>query len=246
MSLLRICAVAVSWVVGSQALAQADVFRLEGLYSISERGICADDHIDSLVLFADAEGNLVGHFTSARYDIVYQVHDLTWDGGGEISGSTIPRSRDDATFTAVVSADGQDIEGTVNAVSCSVPWEFKAHRRAAFASDFLAPVQGIVSVDYFVGNYAARSNTLEGDLRFIRLADGRVVGNFGNATVRRLIGFDRMRLAADANVLELFSYDVGNVQIKWRLRYGLRDGRLTLEGYGLNATGRYYPVRAVR
>lgn len=230
---------------GVASAARASPFELEGVYRITERGFCDQDRIDSVILFANARGDLRALFSSAEFTIVYQIHELTWSGNA-LSGSSLPTSPDAALFQATLSADRMSIDGTVNSTTCLTPWSFHAERVAIFDSPVLAAVSGVQAADYFVGDYFAETDSLEGQLRLVRLADGRVAGNFGNDTVRRLIQFDEPLLDTETNTLELFSYDGPEVRIKWRLSYGLRDGRLVLQGYGLSATGRIYPVIAAR
>jgi hypothetical protein len=71
-------------------------------------------------------------------------------------------------------------------------------------------------------------------------------GSYGNDTVPRLISFTQSRLNAEDGTLELFAQGQYGIVLKWRLSYGLLDGRVAFSGYAINSSGRHYQVNAVR
>jgi hypothetical protein len=126
------------------------------------------------------------------------------------------------------------------------PWRFRAERVALDWSDTLTALPAAPSLDTFVGTFATKTGFSEGTLRLVRLADGRLVANYGTPTVPRIIGFDGQRLDTEVGALELFAYDEHELRVKWHLRYGTEGGKLALSGYGLSTSGRFYSVNGKR
>jgi hypothetical protein len=217
----------------------------EGVYKITERQACADEHIDTVIFMSDQNGDAKAFFSSNEFGINYQVHALTVGADGSLSGSTLPSSSDAATFAATLSEDGRIMSGSVDTIVCPSAWTFTAERVDLPLQGGLSPLDQTPSLSDFVGSFSARTDFTEGFLRFIRLGDGHVIGGFGNDISSRLIDFYDPRLDVDASTLELFSPDYnGEVRVKWHLSYGKADGTMALQGYGISASGRLYSVAA--
>lgn len=224
--------------------AQAVALDFEGVYRISEREACADDHIDSVILVADQDGSTKAFLSSSEYGIVYQVHAVTIAEDGSLTGVTTPSSHDAATLVGRVTEDASEITGTVDTAVCPAAWTFTAER-IAFASDGrLSPLDRRPTLGDFAGSFATATDRTEGTLRLVRLADDRLAGAFGNELSSRLISFGNPVLNLDANTIDLYSVDDGEIRVKWHLDFGQTDGVLAMQGYGISATGRLYPVSA--
>jgi len=225
---------------------RAMAFELEGVYRITERDACDADKIDTLVIFTDEQNQPQIMFSSSEFTIVYQVYDLIFDGERSLRGVTGPASYNAATFTAAVSADGSRIEGKVDALACELPWHFVAELEPRYEEPLLSPLNFTPDFSTFVGRFSASTSSQNGWLKIMRLGYGPVVANFGNDLVPRIVSFETSRLDTEENALELFAFDEGRVQLKWKLQYGLVEGVLTLQGYGISAWGRYYAVNLQR
>ncbi len=233
--------------LGVAALAlstQAVALDFEGVYRISERDACADDYIDAVILMADRDGSAKAFLSSSEFGIVYQVHAVTIAEDGGLAGVTTASSHDAGTLTGMLSEDASLLTGTVDTAVCPSAWTFSAERVASTTDGVLSPLDRQPTLVDFTGSFATATDRTEGTLRLVRLADDRLAGAFGNELSSRLISFESPVLNVDANTIDLFSVEDGEIRVKWHLDFGQTDGVLAMQGYGISATGRLYPVSA--
>ncbi len=222
--------------------AQASAFEYEGVYQISERQACDDEHIDSVIIVEDRDGSPMAFLSSAHYGIVYQVHAITISVDGRVDGASTPASHDAGTLTATFSEDGTILTGSVDTAVCPSAWTFTAGKIAFAARAGLEPLGHAPALTDFVGTFATETDRTQGTLRLVRLTDDRIAGAFGNELSSRILSFGNPVLNPDAGTIDLFSVDDGEIRVKWHLDFGQLDGVLAMQGYGISATGRLYPV----
>jgi hypothetical protein len=238
---MAVSAVFLSYVTSAVAM------NIEGVYAISTREACEGEQIDSVIILTDSSGAAHAMLSSKRFSILYQNHALTIGANGHLAGSTIESSLEAATLDANLSGDLATITGTVHSVRCDLPWAFVAEREALPVGGALLPLDHSPQVNDFLGGFNTSLGTTAGTLRFTRLADGRVFGAYKSAaTDATTITFAAPAFDFTNRSVDLFLNNADGLRLKWHLNFGIRAGKLTLQGYGINTTGMVYPITAIK